>query len=374
MKGPNGQRVEAAAWPTERIIASLQRARSEDATFGSGAILGSMCTAPHEVAATAYELFLETNLGDPGHFPGTARLERELLQDLESMVHGPPGGARYLTGGTEANILACHLAREATGRDRIVVPESAHFSFDKAARLLRMDVERVPTVAHRADPEAMAAAADGAALLVGVAGTTELGLVDPIQDLATIATDAGIPMHVDAAFGGYVLPFIDGPPFDLSVPGVTSIGVDPHKMGMAPIPGGALIISDADRWDDIAVETGYVSTDTQSTLMGTRPGAAVAAAWAVHRALGSDGYRANAARCLATARRLADGIQRAGYTLVSEPELNVVTFHADDPPALATRLAGDGFRLNVVPRLSALRIVVNPHVTDDVADRFLSIL
>ncbi len=359
--------MEQAGWPMDRVLAALHEARSEDATFGSSSILGSMCTAPHDAASAAYQLFLETNLGDPAHFPGAARLEGELLADLAQLTGGPsPSAARFLTGGTEANLLACFIAREQTGGRRILAPATAHFSFEKAARLLQMDLVRIPTVNHRADPRATDEAIDDGdvALIVGIAGTTELGLVDPIPALAALAERADLPMHVDAAFGGYVLPFLDdGPAFDLSVPGATSIGLDPHKMGMAAIPAGALVLSDPSQWDTIAVETGYVSTDTQSTLMGTRPGAAAAAAWATHRAMGLDGYKQTVARCMALSRRLAEGIRAAGGELVVDPELNVVTFRADDAHGLAKDLASAGYRLNVVPRLDALRVVVNPHVT-----------
>ncbi len=364
--------MEDAGWSAAQVRAGLESARALDARFEAGQILGSMCTAPHELALAAAAMFQETNLGDPAHFPGVAGLEQEVLADLAQLTGAPgPEAVRYLTGGTEANLLACAVARE-QGARRIVVPETAHFSFVKAAKLLQMDLLRVPTKDLRADPHAMADHAQDA-LLVAVAGSTELGLVDPIAELGQVALDAGVPLHVDAAFGGYVLPFMeDAPPFDLSVPGVTSIGLDPHKMGMSVIPGGALALADASGWDRLAVETDYVSTDKQSTLMGTRPGAAAAATWAVHRALGRDGYRAIVARCLSTARVLADGLRVLGAEVVAGPELNVVTFRLGNPEETARRLTQEGFRLNVVPRFDALRIVVNPHVTPEVAQRFLA--
>lgn len=364
--------MEDAGWSPERVQDGLQAARALDARFDQGQILGSMCTAPHELALVAAAMFQETNLGDPAHFPGAARLEQEILADLAEMTGATgPAAVRYLTGGTEANLLACALAREA-GATRIVVPETAHFSFVKAARLLRMDLIRVPTKDLRADVDAMGHYAQDA-ILVGVAGSTELGLVDPIAELGRLALDTGSPLHVDAAFGGYVLPFMENaPPFDLSVPGVTSIGLDPHKVGMSIIPGGAIAIADPRDWDRLAVETDYVSTDRQSTLMGTRPGAAAAATWAVHRALGRQGYRDIVRRCLETTRRLAQGITEAGGEVVAGPELNVVTFRWGDARAAAERFAAAGFRLNVVPRFDALRIVVNPHVTPEVAEAFLA--
>ncbi|MFA5944029.1 MAG: tyrosine decarboxylase MfnA [Candidatus Thermoplasmatota archaeon] len=379
--------MQDEGWSLREVRKALREARGRDYSFSDpaakqGDILGSMCTAPHEVAAEASALFLETNLGDPAHFPGTAQLEREVLDDLLALLHAPKGAAgRYLTGGTEANLLACWLAREKTGRRAIVLPASAHFSFEKAARLLGMKLVYVPTQSSgHADPSAMArAVTKDTALMIGIAGTTELGLIDPIEELVAVATSKKVLLHVDAAYGGYILPFLADAsrapkPFDFRIPGVWSIAMDPHKMGMATIPGGALLLRDGKDWSFTAVESPYVSTDTQSTLMGTRPGAAVAAAWAVHRHLGRTGFASVVETCLDNAAFLAANLQELGVELVASPETAVVTFKADDPDELSRALADKGFRVNVVPRLSAIRVVVNPHVTRDTLVRFLKAL
>jgi len=374
--------VQETGWTTRQVRAALREAHLEDRSFDDGEVLGSMCTAPHFIAQEAYALFLETNLGDPGHFPGAARLEQEALDDLKTLLHAPrKAGARILTGGTEANLLAMYAAREKTGRRTVVLPDSAHFSFEKAARLLGMRLKHVPTTPDgHADVAAMEkAVGKDTALAVGVAGTTELGLVDPIEALARMARRKQVPLHVDAAFGGYLLPFLEDASrtprrFDFSLPGVWSLSIDPHKMGMAPIPAGVLVLRDDGDWGPLAVETPYVSTDRQATLMGTRPGAAAAAVWAVHRLLGRAGYASLVETCLDNAAYLAARLEEAGVELVAPPELNVVTFRAADPVALAKALDEAGYRVNVVPRFSAIRIVVNPHVTRRHVEGFLRAL
>lgn len=357
---------------------ALEQARRGDHRFDDGSILGSMCTEPHALARLAHSLFAETNLGDPDHFPETARMEREVLSDLADLLRAPQGAAgRLLTGGTEANLFAMYVAREATGKRHVVLPEHAHFSFEKAARMLGMDLTWIPDRAdHRADVDAMAAAiSDETALVIGVAGTTELGLVDPLPELAVACAERNVRLHVDGAFGGYVLPFLaDAPAFDFFLDGVWSISMDPHKMGRSIIPAGVLLIRDGADWDHVAVETPYVSTTKQSQLLGTRPGAAAAATWAVHRALGRTGYQEQTAQCFAVRDHLVKGLRDAGFDLVAEPELNVVTFRVADPIATMDALTAKGLRVNVVPRFSAIRIVVGPHVTTDAIDRLLSCL
>ncbi len=379
IRNARGPVVQEDGWNRRKVRQALKEAKAQDFSFATGQILGSMCTSPHEVAAEAHAQFLETNLGDPGHFPGTARLEREVLDDLKALLHAPgEASGRYLTGGTEANILACWLAREKTGRRSLVVSEAGHFSFQKAARLLEMELVTVDTgPGHRTVAADMAkACGKDTALMVAVAGTTELGLIDPIADMAAACKKKGVLLHVDAAYGGYLIPFLaqanrTAVPFDFDLPGVWSVAMDPHKMGMATIPGGALVVRDGADWELTAVESPYVSSLTQSTLMGTRPGAAVAAAWAVHRHLGRSGFASLAETCLDNATYLAAQLQAMGVELVAMPDLAVVTFKAEDPQDLSARLQTLGFRVNIVPRLSAIRIVVNPHVSRDVVGKFL---
>lgn len=365
-------------WSAARVRKGLRAAREKDHSFEGGAILGSMCTGPHPLALEAHGSFAETNLGDPDHFPGTKALEGEVLADIQALLHAPARGAgRFLTGGTEANLFALYVAREKTGKKTVVLPEHAHFSFEKAARLLGMRLAWVPCgIDGHADPAAMRrAVTQDTALMVAVAGSTELGLVDDVPAIARVARQEDVLLHVDAAFGGYILPFLKGAGratrrFDFRVPGVWSITIDPHKVGMATIPAGVLMLRDGRDWDHVAVDTPYVSTDRQAQLLGTRPGSAAAATWAVHRSLGRTGFKRTIRRCLRNTDTAIAQLKRRGIDPVKPPELNVVTFPVDDAPGLADALDARGVRVNVVPRFGAIRLVINPHVTQDALTRF----
>ena len=156
----------------------------------------------------------------------------------------------------------------------IVVPESAHFSFKKACDLLCLEMRTVPLGEdYRMDGQKAAEQIDkNTVCLVGIAGTTEYGMVDPIADLARIAVAHDIFFHVDAAFGGMVIPFLNNPvPFDFSLPGVASIAVDPHKMGLSTIPAGCLLTREPDILKTLNIDTPYLSVKQEYTLAGTRP-------------------------------------------------------------------------------------------------------
>ena len=70
-----------------------------------------MCTVPHPVAVKAHGMFMETNLGDPGLLPGTASLERLLIERFGTLFHMTDAGGYATSGGTESNIQALRLAK-----------------------------------------------------------------------------------------------------------------------------------------------------------------------------------------------------------------------------------------------------------------------
>jgi tyrosine decarboxylase/aspartate 1-decarboxylase len=351
--------------PEEDLFSFLSSKRRED--IGYRNILSSMCTPPHPVAARAHAIFLETNLGDPGLFPGTAALEELLVERLGTLMHLPDAGGYATSGGTESNIQAFRIAKKQkpVKSPNVVVPASSHFSFMKACDILGLEARTVPLDSQfRMDAEALDGLVDNNTVaLVGVVGTTEYGMVDPIACLSEVAEDRDVFLHVDAAFGGMVVPFLDRPvPFDFRLPGVDSISVDPHKMGMSTIPAGCLLTRDPACFACLNVDTPYLTVKRECTLAGTRPGASVAAAVAVLEYLGMDGMRAVVAGCMENARRLIEGMETLGCPRAVTPDVNVATFSCDRVPA--------GWRVSRT-RNGHMRIVCMPHVTRDVIEQFL---
>ena len=147
--------------------------------------------------------------------------------------------------------------------------------------------------------------------------------------------------HVDAAFGGLVIPFLPKAPadFDFSLPAVNSMTVDPHKMGMAAIPAGGIIFRDNKTLDYLKTETPYLTDHYQYTFAGTRTGASAASAWAVFKRLGMEGFRKIVGECMDNTEFLANGLKKAGFELVAEPTLNIVAFRSYSTKLLAEKLA-----------------------------------
>jgi tyrosine decarboxylase/aspartate 1-decarboxylase len=349
----------------EELLSFFSRCRERDTSYDR--ILSSMCTRPHPIAERVHAMFMETNLGDPGLFAGTARIERLLVQRLGELLHHPRAGGYATSGGTESNIQALRIAkkRKPVARPNVVLPESAHFSFDKACDMLSIEMRTVPSdTQYRMDVRQIPPRIDQNTIaVIAVAGTTEYGMVDPVEEIARMATDHDVYFHVDAAFGGLVLPFLETPiPFDFSVRGVDSISVDPHKMGMSTIPTGCLLVRDPSLLSCLNIPTPYLTVKKESTLMGTRSGGAVASALAVLEYLGRTGMRAVVSGCMKNTLRLLDGMETYGYPPVVRPDVNVATFAYPRLPA--------GWHVSWT-RWGHLRIVCMPHVHRSMIEAFL---
>lgn len=364
------------------VFEALRYFKEQDMTHRSGRILGSMCTCPHEVGVKAYCMFLESNLGDPGLFHGTKTMENEVVSMLGNLLGKNDVHGHIITGGTEANIMAMRAARNSSGikNPEVIVPKSAHFSFKKAADMLCLKIKEAKLDENYCiDLESVDdLISSNTIAAVGVAGTTELGMIDPIEELSNICLENNVFLHVDAAFGGFSIPFLNEigynfPKFDFSLQGVCSITIDPHKMGLTPIPTGGILFRDKSYLDVMSIETPYLTEDRQSTIVGTRTGASTAATWALMKYFGREGYRNVAERCMELTRLLAQGVKESGFLLVTEPQLNIVAFKSRDMNVweIADRLEEMGWAVSISSYPQAIRIIVMPHLKKEHIEAFL---
>lgn len=361
--------------PREDVISSLKRAKGIDCPYDR--ILSSMCTYPHEIAIEAHKLFIESNIGDSGLFLGTKELEEGVISMMGELLGNPKAHGYVTTGGTEANIQAIRAARSTYERERpnIIVPESAHFSFDKISDILGVKIKKATLDDQlRVDIQCVERSIDDQTIaIIGIAGTTEFGQIDPIVDLAEIASSNGIFLHVDAAFGGLVIPFLDEKyNFDFRVDGVSSISVDPHKMGMSTIPSGTLLFREEEHLKRLAIPTPYLSTKCQYSLTGTRSGGAVAATYAVLRHLGYEGLRENVQRCMKLTKMIVDAVESFDVRPVIDPVMNVVAFDVPEVERVIAGLRAKGWKVSITRQPKALRLVIMPHMRKEVIEVFIN--
>jgi len=368
----------------EKIVFNqiLETLKSNDMSYDSGQILGSMCTKPLALTIKLYQQFFDRNLGDPGLWRGTWKLEREAIRILGSLLHNPDAAGYIVTGGTEANLMAIRIARNShfNGHPEIIVPCSAHASFDKAADLMRLNIIKIPlTATHQVDIAAVEEAiSKNTVAIVGIAGTTSLGVVDPIDKLSEIALDNGVYLHIDAAFGGLVLPFLakigyQVPIWDFELEGVRSVTADPHKMGLGPIPSGGILFREEETLKKNHYEIPYLAGGNirQATIVGTRSGFAAIATWAIFKCLGEQGYIKIVRRCMDLTNKLKNELKKIeGIQVINDPpQMNVLGFTSNlNLFEIENNLRKKGWALGAFPDL--LRVVVMPHIKESHIQNF----
>ncbi|GMG82117.1 aspartate aminotransferase family protein [Paralimibaculum aggregatum] len=317
-----------------------------------------------EIGRNAYNRFFSENaLGARRAFGSLKRMEEEVVAMALDLFNAPDGAAGHMTsGGSESIFLAVKAAREHHrarhgGRTALnmVLPASGHPAFDKAAQVMDIEVRRVPLGSDlRADVEAMARVVDGQTVLIlGSAPCFPHGIFDPLAALSALAASTGTWLHVDACVGGYLTPFARAigrpvPEFDLALPGVASLSADLHKYGFTPKPASTVFfrrIEDMER-NAFAFDDWPNGNYLTRTMTGTRPGGAIAGAWAVLRHLGRSGYEQVARDLFAMVDGYAAGIRAIpGLALHAEPELAILNWgwEEGDIFAVAERMAERGW-------------------------------
>ncbi|MBX3496247.1 MAG: aspartate aminotransferase family protein [Parvibaculum sp.] len=338
-----------------------------------------------EVQKEAYTMFMSENGLGPLAFPSLKQMEDEVVGMGLSLLHAPEGGAGNITsGGTDSITMAVKTARDyarkekgVTGRCNIVAPFSAHPAFDKAAKMIEIEIRRVPCADLVADVAAMEKAVDGnTIMLVGSAPCFPYGLIDPIAALGEMAERKGLWLHVDACVGGYIAPFVrmnggDIPPFDFAVPAVHSMSADLHKYGYCA-KGASTVLY---RSEDLRAHMIFDCADwpggrmVTPTLAGTRPGGAIAAAWAVMNFLGVEGYRAKHKLVTDAREAIEAGVTRLGFRILGRPQLGLIAFTHDevDPFAVWGKLFERGWFTSLTTEPKGLHLMLSPfhaQVTD----------
>jgi glutamate/tyrosine decarboxylase-like PLP-dependent enzyme len=389
----NDQQLPQTGQSPETLWAELEAITTSDVDWRGGRLQGYVYWAGDDLLAVsreAYRRFFQVNALSARVFPSVGRLEEAVLGMAAGLLHAPGPHGVFTSGGTESNFLAVLAAREEAKVRRpgvtnpcIVVPATGHPSFNKAAHFLGLRVVRVPVTSELvADPGAMRQAiGDDAILVVGSAPSYTHGVIDPIPELAAIAADREIPCHVDACVGGFFLPFLERlgtkvPAWDFRVPGVTSVSADLHKHGFTA-RGASLLLHRApgrDRFHSFEFSDWPNGRYFTRGFGGSRPGGALASAWAVMRTLGVDGYCRIVSETMRITGAFQEGIARIeGLEVVGKPIMNKFGYTARtlDITAVADGLEAAGWFVGRQAAPPAINMHVLP-VHAAVVERYLA--
>nr|VDC97796.1 unnamed protein product [Brassica oleracea] len=342
----------------------------------------------------ACSMFAHTNPLHIDVFQSVVRFESEVvamtaaLLGSKETVSGEQICGNMTSGGTESIVLAVKSSRDymkykkGIKRPEMIIPESGHSAYDKAAQYFNIKLWRVPVGKDfRADVKAMRRHINrNTIMIVGSAPGFPHGIIDPIEELGQLALSYGICFHVDLCLGGFVLPFARKlgyqiPAFDFSVQGVTSISIDVHKYGLAPKGTSTVLYRNHEirKHQFVAVTEWSGGLYVSPSIAGSRPGSLVAGAWAAMMSLGEEGYLENTSKIMEASKRLEEGVRGISELfVVGKPDMTIVAFgsKALDIFEVNDIMSSKGWHLNALQRPNSIHICVTlQHVP--VVDDFL---
>lgn len=378
----------------EAVAEQMERYRRADGDAAGSRLFSLVYGARPDVldvAKEAYARFFSENALNPMTFPSLRKLENEVLAFTQDLLHAPEGAAGSMSsGGSESLLLAVKTARDWARAERpdvkepeMLVPRTAHPALHKAAHLTGVRAVPIPT---KSDFTADAGAAralvtERTILIVGSAPQYPHGVIDPISELAAIASKQGILCHVDACIGGFMLPWVEKlgnevPLWDFRVPGVTSISADLHKYAYAA-KGASTVMY---RTRALRRYQHFVHADWPGglfgspSILGTRPGGAIAAAWAVMNYLGETGYLDLTRRALAATTKVRRAVTEIpGLEILGRPAMTCLAIGAKgiDVYVLADLMQARGWHLDRQQTPPSLHLTLSP-AHDAVADQLVA--
>lgn len=371
-------------------------AKREESRWRDGYVSGAVYHGDAKHIDFLNEVYALSSQANPLHtdlWPSAVKYEAEIVAMTANML----GAVRtrdeicgtVTSGGTESILLAMKAYRDQARahrgirRPELVAPETAHAAFDKAAQYFEIGLRKIPIGKDfRVDlRQVKAAITKNTIALVGSAPCFPHGVIDPIEDLANLAAERRIGMHVDACLGGFVLPFArelgrDIPEFDFAIDGVTSMSVDTHKYGYAA-KGTSVVLY---RGNDLRHHQYFTATDWPGglyfspTLAGSRPGALSAAAWAAMVTIGRPGYIEGVRRILQAADTIKAGIDEIDGIYRCGDALWVIAFASNHLPIyrIMDAMTKRGWNLNGLHKPSCVHIAVTLRTAETgVAERLV---
>jgi glutamate decarboxylase len=352
----------------------------------------------------------DKNMIDKDEYPQTAAIEARCVNIISNLWHAPGETSTgcSTTGSSEAVMLGAlalkwkwRAQRQADGkpadRPNLVMGANVQVCWEKFCRYWDVEARLVPVegdTLHLTPERALQYCDENTIGVAVILGSTFDGSYEPVKEICAALDDLqqrtglDIPIHVDAASGGFVAPFIEPDlEWDFRVPRVRSINASGHKYGLVYPGVGWAIWRDADALPrDLVFDVNYLGGHMPTfSLNFSRPGSQVIAQYFMFTTLGFDGYRRTQRSASVVAQYIASEIEKMGpYRLITR---------GDDLPVFAFTLAPDVTNYTVfdvsdklrergwlVPAytfppnredLSVLRIVVRAGMTHEMADLLL---
>ncbi|KAI6175965.1 Sphingosine-1-phosphate lyase [Aphelenchoides bicaudatus] len=332
-----------------------------------------------ELMLKIFALYSHSNANFVDIFPGIRKMEAEVIRMLCSLYHGPSKACGTITtSATESIILACNAyknmaIKRGIRKPEIIIGRNADVSFNEAAKLLGLRIVRVSMDENGCLDLASIKRAISleTCMIVASAPSFVTGLMDDVEQIAKLGVRFGIPVHVDASVGGFLLPFMEqcdyaAPMYDFRLSGVTSISIDLHKYAYCPVGSSAILYREqnllqAQCFSDVYWSGGVYITPT---LSGSRPGSLVALTWATLLWNGRLGYVERTQRILDATLLLKEKLETSNHVeVIGTPLLSSIIFKTKNSK-IHVYLLGDlmaelGWNLAFIQKPQALKICIS---------------
>jgi len=367
-----------------------------DVEWQKGRCSGTIYCAEEDKNEMLSEVYKKYCWSNPLHvdcFKDVRKMEAEVVTMVGKMFHHPGQASGSVTsGGTESILMSMKThrdwAREVKGIDKpnIVVANSGHPAFDKAAAYFKIHIIAVPVdpVTFAVNPRDVAAAINSNTIcIVGSVPQYPHGIMDDIVALGDIAVRHDVGLHVDACLGGFLIPFMEDagfplPLFDFRVPGVTAISIDTHKYGYTYKGSSVVLYRNVELfYHQITCTTEWPGGIYASpTMAGSRPGANIAVTWAAMMSFGRDGYVSATREVIRGARYLIAGLEKIeGVEVMGNPVVSCVgwTSKVFNIYNMSSDLTKKGWNLAVLQFPAGIHIALTRrHMSPGVIDELLS--
>ncbi|KAF2070009.1 hypothetical protein CYY_008666 [Polysphondylium violaceum] len=336
-----------------------------------------------ELVIKANNMFIQLNALNPMAFQSLRKMECEVIRMSISMLKGDENTCGTMTtGGTESILLAIKSYRDRAKylynitEPEVVLPITAHPAFHKAGKYFSVKMVYVKVLDQyncQLDLKDYKSKINrNTILLVGSAPQYPHGLLDPIQDIARLADKYKLPLHVDACIGGFFLSWMEmaGYPlpglFDFRIPQVTSISADIHKYGYATKGSSVLLFKDQSirKYQFLAYTEWPGGLFVSPSILGTRSGGNIAAAWASLVYLGQDGFKDYVGKIMKTSQAIQKAIRENHYVrIIGNPVMSIISLNSEiiNVHALADVMESKfGWKLERQDRPKSIHMTLTP--------------
>lgn len=382
------QELPKTGWSKSKILEeSSQYLSMGTVHWEGGKASGTVYNYSNELVDITTEVFKRFSYSNPLHpdvFPGTRRMEAEIVRMACNMFNGGPQSCGVVTsGGTESILMACKAYRDRAydkgiENPEMVAPITAHAAFDKAASLMGIRMVKIPVDSDtcQVNVNAMRKAINkNTCMLIGSAPQFPHGSIDPIEEISKLGQKYKVPVHVDGCLGGFLIAFMEKagftlPPFDFRLPGVTSISADTHKYGYTPKGTSVLLYSDP----SIRQYQYFVTTDwpggvyASPSIPGSRSGGIIATCWATMLHYGEQGYIDMTRKIINTTRKIQLGLKKIpNIYILGKPDVSVIAIGSRDFNVyrISDLLGKKGWNLSILQFPSSIHLTVTSMQTQE---------